>query len=333
MRNFLVNHKFLLIIFVFLLLLIGSLFITYNSLFGAPQKTMEVEIFTTPVVTVNKQNVVKKLKDNGFIRNTWAFNLALSRTGKEIEPGGYKISKSMNAWKLTQTLTSAPSLKWVVIPEGLRKEEIGERLAKTFDWDEKQLEDWTFTYTAMDYDHLEGVFFPDTYLIPVDESGLDIAKRLRRRFDEQFAPYISKFLEQNIKWTTALKLASIVQREAGGKNDISLIAGILWNRLLKNMKLEVDATVQYARDDRENLTTGFWRPIKPEDKEIDSKYNTYEYTGLPLFPISNPGLDAIEAVLNPVETDCLYYLHDADRQIHCAKTYQEHLSNIDKYLK
>ncbi len=112
-----------------------------------------------------------------------------------------------------------------------------------------------------------------------------------------------------------------------------LIAGILWNRLLKNMKLEVDATVQYARDDRDNLTTGFWKSITPEDKEIDSKYNTYEYAGLPPFPISNPGLDAIDAVLNSVETDCLYYLHDSNRQIHCAVTYQEHLANIEKYLK
>lgn len=332
-RIFLGNHKFLLAALVLFLLLTGGLFIAYNSLFGAPQKAAEVELFTTPVTTVDIQNVAKRLKDDGFIRNAWAFNLVLSRTGKEIESGGYKISKSMDAWKLTQTLTSTPSLKWVVIPEGLRKEEIGERLAKTFGWDEKQLKDWIYTYTAMDYDHLEGVYFPDTYLIPVDESGLDIANRLRRRFDEQFAPYMSKFLKQNVKWTTALKLASIVQREAGGKDDMPFIAGILWNRLLKDMKLEVDATVQYARDDRDNLTTGFWKPIKPEDKEIDSKYNTYKYAGLPPFPISNPGLDTIEAVLNPAETDCLYYLHDSNRQIHCAKTYQEHLSNIDKYLK
>ena len=333
MRIFLGNHKFLLAAVVLLFLLIGGLFIVYNSLFGAPQKTAEVELFTTPVSAIDTENVIKRLKDGGFIRSTWALSFALSRTGKEIEPGGYKISKSMNAWKLAQTLTSTPSLKWVVIPEGLRKEEIGERLAKTFGWDEKQLKDWTYTHTAMDYEHLEGVYFPDTYLIPVDESGLDIANRLRRRFDEQFAPYMNKFLKQNVKWTTALKLASIVQREAAGKDDMPLIAGILWNRLLKDMKLEVDATVQYARDDRDNLTTGFWKPIKPEDKKIDSKYNTYKYAGLPPFPIANPGLDAIEAVLNPTETDCLYYLHDSSRQIHCAKTYQEHLANIDKYLK
>jgi len=334
MRIFLSKYKVLLVVvFTVLSLLAGGSFIFYDSLFGAPQKTAEVELFTTPVSAVDKENVVKRLKDGGFMRNSWAFNFVLFRTGKEVEPGGYRISKSMDAWELAKTLTSSPSLKWVVILEGLRKEEIGERLAKALSWDEKQLHDWTYTYTAMDYDHLEGVYFPDTYLIPVDESGLDVANRFRRRFDEEFAPYMTKFLKQDVKWTTALKIASIVQREAAGKEDMSLITGILWNRLLKGMKLEVDATVQYARDDRDELTTGFWKPIKVEDKEIDSKYNTYKYAGLPPFPISNPGLDAIDAVLNSEKTNCLYYLHDSNRQIHCAETYEEHLQNIKNYLQ
>ncbi len=333
MRIFLSKYKILLAIALTLLsFLIGCSLIAYSSLFGAPQKATEVELFTTPVYTVDKVNVVKRLKDGGFICNSWAFNLALSRSGKEIKPGGYRISKSMNAWELVKTLTSSPSLKWVVIPEGLRKEEIGERLAKTLGWDEKQLHDWTYTYTAMNYDHLEGVYFPDTYLIPIDEDGLDVANRFRRRFDEQFASYMTKFLKQDVKWTTALKIASIVQREAGGKDDMPLIAGIIWNRLLKGMKLEVDATVQYARDDRDGLTTGFWKPITVADKQIDSKYNTYKYVGLPPFPICNPGLDAIDAILNSAETDCLYYLHDSNRQIHCAKTYEEHQQNIKNYL-
>jgi len=152
-----------------------------------------------------------------------------------------------------------------------------------------------------------------------------------RHFDEKFAPYLPQFAKQNIIWTTGLRLASIVQREAAGKQDMPLIAGILWNRLLKEMKLEVDATVQYARGKTE---TGWWAPIKPSDiGEIDSPYNTYKYQGLPPHPISNPGIDAIEAVLNPTETDCLYYLHDDNRQIYCAATYEEHVANIEKYLR
>jgi UPF0755 protein len=89
--------------------------------------------------------------------------------------------------------------------------------------------------------------------------------------------------------------------------------------------------VQYARGKADD---GWWAPISADDiKKIDSPYNTYQNSGLPPYPISEPGIDAILAVLNPSQTDCLYYLHDKDRQIHCAKTYEEHEANIDQYLR
>jgi len=302
-------------------------------LFNAPDsKSQKEEVFVVSMKPAETE-IIDKLKNQGFIRNSWAFNLALTIKGKhdKIESGGYFISKNMNVWKVADKLTSSPDMKWVVIPEGLRKEEIGEILAKTFNWSSDDLDKWNSTYTAMEFDYLEGVYFPDTYLIPVKENGLDIAKRMINRFNEKFAPYLDQFAEQNIIWTTGLRLASVVQREAAGKEDMPLIAGILWNRLLKEMKLEVDATVQYARG---KTDSGWWTPIKSSDiKEIDSPYNTYKYEGLPPHPICNPGIDAIDAVLNSTETDCLYYLHDSNREIHCAETYEEHLSNIDKYLR
>lgn len=281
----------------------------------------------------NQSETTQRLQESGYIRSP--FSLSLSRLitfrfGK-IEPGGYKISKSMNARRLITILTSEPQLKWITIPEGLRKEEIGERLAEEIHWNDEELEKWNTTYTAMEFDYREGVYFPDTYLIPVRENGLDTAKRMINRFNERFVGYPEKFSEQDVKWTTALKIASIVQREAAGKEDMPLIAGILWNRLLNDQPLEVDATVQYARG---NIGSGWWAPIKAFDiQDIDSPYNTYKNTGLPPTPISNPGMDAIDAVLNPDETDCFYYLHDADRQIHCANTLEEHEENIEKYLK
>jgi UPF0755 protein len=241
------------------------------------------------------------------------------------------VSKNMSAWQIANKITSSPDMKWVVVPEGLRKEQIGEILTSTFNWSNEELDKWNTEYTKMRIDYIEGTYFPDTYLIPVDEGGFKIAERMTRRFDEQFAPYISQFAQQNILWTTGIKLASIIQREAGGKDDMPLIAGIMWNRLNQDINLEIDATVQYARGKAE---AGWWAPVTSEDiQNIDSPYNTYKYKGLPPFPISNPGIDAIEAVLHPAETDCLYYLHDSNRQIHCAKTLEEHQANIEKYLR
>ena len=311
---------------IVLILIIGGL-IEYNSLFGAPQKQAKTERF---IVSLNstENDVIQNLLEQGFIKSELGFRYALGKT--KIQPGGYKIAKNMNAWKIAEVIVSKPYMKWVVIPEGLRKEEIGEILAQELDWNEEQKDDWTNKYTAMQYDYFEGVYFPDTYLIPKDETGLQIAQRFIDKFNEKFATYADKFIKANIKWTTALKIASLVQREAGGKNDMPLIAGILWNRLLKGMKLEVDATVQYCRGKTEN---GWWSAIKPADKEIDSLYNTYLYKGLPPHPIANPGINAIDAVLNSTETECLYYLHDKNRQIHCAKTYEEHLENIKQFLQ
>lgn len=314
------------------LLIAAGLFAAQYLFFGAPQSQEKKEVFTIGLKQSESQ-ILDKLKDQGFIKNKMAFSLVLSvgRKHDAMQPGGYNVSKNMNAWQLAKKLTADPDMKWVVIPEGWRKEQIGELLAKTFNWSNEDLDKWNTVYTKMKIDYMEGTYFPDTYLIPVDESGLDIAQRMTRRFDEKFAPYVSQFAEQNIVWTTGLKLASIIQREAAGKNDMPLIAGIMWNRLLGGMNLEIDATVQYARG---KTDTGWWAPIKADDiRNIDSPYNTYKNKGLPPYPIDNPGLEAIKAAAHPAETDCLFYLHDNDRQIHCAKTVEEHQANIDKYLK
>lgn len=320
----------------------------YGLFLAAPQKEAETEVFVTSF-SLSGEDLARQLREKGFIRSAQAFNFILRTKGfGEVEPGGYRISKDMNAWELVRVFGAEPDLVWVTVPEGWRKEQIGERLAKSLGWDHDQLSDWIQKYTALDFDHLEGVYFPDTYLIPKDEDGLSIANRLRGRFEEKFAPYYQEFLAQDIRWTTGLTLASIIQREAAGEGDMNLIAGILWNRLLEGMRLQVDATIQYVRDDiihyglaRNSVQPlapyksdgGWWAPIKPEDKDIPSAYNTYRYEGLPPHPICNPSLAAIEAVLNPQKTDCFYYLHDDNRQIHCAVTYEEHLENIETYLR
>lgn len=325
------NKKILITVGVVIIIIVG-LFFTSAFLFSAPDsKSQKEELFTVALKTTESETI-NKLQTQGFVKNTFGLNLALSIKDKhrKIEPGGYYLSKNMDIWKVVDKLTASPDMKWVVIPEGLRKEEIGEILAKTFRWSRKDLDNWNNLYTRQKYDYVEGVYFPDTYLIPTVEKNFEVAERLINRFNEKFAPYFGEFAKKDIMWTTGLRLASIVQREAGGKEDMPLISGILWNRLDKGMKLEVDATVQYARGKTDK---GWWAPIKLEDKEIDSTYNTYKNKGLPPHPIANPGIAAIEAALNPKETDCLYYLHDKNRQIHCAKTFEEHKANIEKYLK
>ena len=96
------------------------------------------------------------------------------------------------------------------------------------------------------------------------------------------------------------------------------------------MRLQIDATMQYTLGKNENGS--WWGSIDLDQKRKDSSYNSYLHEGLPPTPICSPNIEFIEAALNPEETDCIYYLHDQNRQIHCAKTYMEHKENINKYL-
>ncbi|MFA6552000.1 MAG: endolytic transglycosylase MltG [Candidatus Paceibacterota bacterium] len=325
------KFKFILLLLIFLLVIFLSLFFIYQNLFGAPNGNAIGERFVVSLNS-NDSDITNNLEKNGFIKSPWAFNFVLNwkKLQNKIAPGGYKISKAMNAWEIARVLSGQSYMKWITIPEGLRKEEIANLLAKNLAWTEEEKQKWISTDTALKPDYFEGVYFPDTYLIPIDEKPADVASRFQTHFEEKFAPYAKEAVKQNIKWTTLLTLASIIQREAASKNDMNLIAGVLWNRLSVGMPLGVDATIQYARGD---TGAGFWAPIQLSDKKIDSPYNTFTHKGLPPHPISNPGVEAISSALNPEKTECLYYLHDKSKIIHCAVTFEEHKQNIAKYLQ
>lgn len=291
--------------------------------FSAPQRTSEEERITINLTT-KEAELVPKLKEQGYIKSEWAFNFVLKRKGWQgkIEPGGYIVSKGMNAWQLADALINNPYQKWVVIPEGLRKEEVADIIQEKLDWTEAVKEEFVA-------EGREGYLFPDTYLLNLDYTGQDAAKRMESQFNEKTADLFKAAKENNIRSDTLIVLASIVQREAANEQEMPLIAGVIWNRWLKDMKFEIDATVQYALGEPDN----WWPKIKPGDYKTDSPYNTYLHKGRPPAPICNPGLAAISAVIHSEETGYFYYLHDSQGQIHPAKTYEEHLQNIEKYLK
>ncbi len=300
-------------------------------LFGAPGGAPTPERFIVSLGETRAQ-AIQNLADQGFIRSGFGFSIASTLEGNQaIIPGGYKINGDMNVFQVVSALNRPPYMKWVVVPEGLRKEETANLLQKDLGWTDATKNQFLNAYQTLGgNDYKEGVYFPDTYLLPVDETGTQIAQRFITQFNESFAPYAKEATAQNIKWTTALKIASIIQRESAGTSDMALISGIIWNRLLKNMPLDIDATIQYARGDTGN---GFWAPLAVADLKIDSPYNTYLHKGLPPTPISNPGLAAIDAALNPQTTTCLYYIHNANHIINCADTYAGQQANIEKYLK
>jgi UPF0755 protein len=321
------NKIFIPIFFIILIFL----FICW-IFFGPPGNSDKLEVFVVPQ---NPQwfDAVTTLKEKGFIKNMEAFQFLMNTFAKDkkIMPGGYRLSKNMFAWQIFIKITSKPDLLWVTITSCQRKEQIGEKLAKILGWDKEKLTEWNMLYTDSKTEYKEGVYYPDTYLIPVDESAQQVADRFINRFNEKFAPLVDKYIAANIKWTTGLKIASLIAREAAGQEDMKLISGIIWNRLDKGMPLQIDATMQYTLG--KNSEGLWWGTIDIKEKQNDSSYNSYLHKGLPPTPICSPNIDYIEAVLYPEETTCLYYLHDSNKQIHCAETYEEHKENIKKYLE
>ena len=323
--------KTIIFIFISFLLLFLSLFIAGWLLFGPPGDSSQTITFIVPQ---NKTgfNVAKSLLEQKLIRNESAFQFLLDHfaLGKDIKSGGYRLNQKMNARQVLSKITGNPDLLWFTISFCARKEQVGEKLAAALGWDQNKLNTWNTLYQNDQTEYFEGVYYPDTYLLPTDESPEQIAKRLIDRFNEKFAPLADKFMAKNIKWTTGLKIASLIAREAAGPEDMKLISGIIWNRLNIDMRLQIDATMQYTIGKK--INGSWWGTVDLDEKQSDSPYNTYRHEGLPPTPICSPDITAIEATLNPEETDCLYYLHDKYKQIHCAKTFLEHKANIREYL-
>ena len=226
-----------------------------------------------------------------------------------------------------------PYERYVVINPGMRMEEIADKIAKILPWTDKDKKDFIDSAPKDDNGPLEGFFMPGSYWLNINSSGKQVAEQMLTEFNKQVGdkvlgdPKISKS-SQKINLETAVRIASIIQREAAGPNDMRLISGVIWNRLFKGMNLGMDATLQYAKGSESD----WWPNVLSKDKKIDSPYNTYSNLGLPPTAISNTSIDAIKAAYNPQKTDCMYYLHDNNRNIHCSKTYDQHKNNIQTYL-
>lgn len=292
--------------------------------FLIPTSFSDTQIRFVIPIDMKQEQIAQKLKSEHFIRSERVFRIIVTFLGfpGTIEPGAYLLSRRMNIFTLSDTLLHKPFQKWLTVTPGNRNEQIAEKLTNTFRWDDQKVQE--FLNNAE-----EGFMFPETYLIPVADSPKDVAKRMITTFNERFGEQMfADMTAQNIRLITAVRIASLIERESGRDEDKKLIAGIIWNRLLKGMKLQIDAAAQYYTG-----STGNWWPIvKPEDLRVDNPYNTYKIDGLPPTPICNPSLASLQATVYPDETDCFYYLHDANKQIHCARTFEEHKENIKKYL-
>lgn len=287
---------------------------------------------STKTIIVKKGDTTNTIANTLYveklIRNRVVFFFVVKQLGieKNMQAGDFSLSPSMNTFDIATALTKGSIDVWVTIPEGLRKEEISEILAK----DLPNFSTADFLSKAE-----EGYLFPDTYLLPKDANADKVIEILAKTFNEKYSAELqAKAKKLGLTTKEVIVLASLVEREAQRAEDRQPMASVLLRRLNEPMRLQIDASVQYAIGyDREEQT--WWKKgLTVEDLQTDSPYNTYTRDGLPLGPICNPGIAAIEAVLNAdPNTPYVYYVNDVDGKLHFSRTLEEHEANVRAYVR
>lgn len=278
--------------------------------------------------TGDKESFITQLEEQGLLKNSFSQLLlkAVLSFKSDLDHGTYVFSRGMGAVS-TAIALNQPEYKYVSIQEGFRKGQIAQLIGTKLDWEEEKIKMFGKVEPLCPLNGQEGYFASGTYLIHKDEEIQVIEETMQKTFQDELNEIDTK--TKNIITPQIITIASLIQREAGGKSDMRLISGIIHNRLEIGMPLQIDATLQYIKGNESN-----WWPVpKSDDKYLKSPYNTYQNVGLPPSPIATPGQESIKAALNPMKTDCLFYIHDNNRNIHCATTYEQHKRNTKYYLK
>lgn len=289
----------------------------------------------------SSKKVASILHDAGLIDYEYAFVLRIKESeyrGK-IQPGTFTLNTGMNTMEMIETLCYVEPVKQVIgtitIPEGYSIEQIAARCEdQGICSAEEFLNEITSGNHALPFDtgsyggdvkyDLQGFLFPATYDIYEDTTAASLIDAMLEKFASVYTEdYAARAADLGYSDYEILIMASIVEREAKLADERPVIAGVIYNRLEINMKLQMCPTVLYP------LTDGMYdkSEVTYDDLEIESPYNTYMHEGLPPGPICNPGQDSIEAVLYPDENNYLYYhTSDAGDGSHIfSESYEEHI--------
>ncbi len=267
-------------------------------------------------------SIAGRLQEQSLINDADLFRLFLRYNGLDasLEAGDYELRRNMNMREIAEALQKASFEEVAVtIPEGWRAEQVAELLTNQNIMDGAVFLATVRQGTGIDHPLLadrpagasyEGYLFPDTYRLPAKASPEDLISRMLDNMASKIpANAVELTAAQGYTFYEILTVASIVEREAVIPDERPTIASVYLNRLAQGMPLQADPTVQYAMGYQTD--TGQWwkTPVTLEEySQVNSPYNTYLNYGLPPGPISNPGASAINATLQPEQTDYLFFM-------------------------
>lgn len=267
----------------------------------------------------------RALENQGIIRNSLTLQVVafvlhkahLFKAGEYVFPPGISAHAVMD-----MVVEGRVTSRRITVPEGYTVQEVIGLLNR-----EPAL---TGEVTG---DIPEGSLLPDTYLFMYGDSRQEVLRQMRGAMDRVLA-HLWETRQQGLPLDTpqeALTLASIVEKETGVRDERPLVASVFINRLRKGIRLQSDPTVVYGLLKKDGKPLG--RALMLSDLKIETPYNTYVIDRLPPGPIANPGKAALEAVLNPPDTDYLYFVATGSGGHHFATSLKEHNHNVSEYRK
>ena len=270
------------------------------------------------VVTVSSGEslgeVTTELNQNRIISSAFWLKAVVYLAGrqKKIIAGDYIFHRPENIFQIARRLIignfEMVAVK-VTIPEGSSSYDIANIISKKF----PEFDSVDFLKEAK---LNEGYLFPDTYFLYATVNPDSLIKQMRDNFD----------VHVSSSTPSVIIMASILEEEAKTTHDRQVVSGILWKRIKDGMNLQIDTPFKYFL----NKTSS---ELTMSDLQSNSPYNTYKYKGLPPTAITNPGLDAINAALNPETSPYYFFISDKQGNMHYAVTFAEHQANIAKYLR
>lgn len=338
----------IIMLIIILLLFLVSLFFFMLSPVGKTKSDIEytIESGTTPY------EVFKDLEEKDIIRSELFTKLYVKLTGNNIEfkAGTYTINDSLGSIQIIKVLSGnnysngnevsltfkegfeiVDFIEIIINNTNIIEEEIKEKLN-----DKEYLKSliekyWFITDEVLNEDiyySLEGYLFPNTYFVNNNGNIEQIIETMLKETERVLNKYKEDIENSEYTVHELLTMASIIEKEAVLDEDRPLVASVFYNRLNANMKFQSCATLGYA--------IGEWKLIYNEnDKQVDSPYNTYMYTGFPPGPGNNAGEESIKAAIYPAVSEYYYFMADVCGEnpvTHFAKTYKEHVNNVNKYL-
>ena len=312
------------------------------------------EIIFTVAKGESSYNIARDLHEENLIRSPLLFRVYtfIGQISGDLKAGDYVLRPSMRMSEIALRLASGDFTRQQIrLLEGWNLKNIWGELQKRELFSQNEFfyitgtpgvdyrentsaqkpkdfsEEFAFLKEKPDYVSLEGYIFPDTYHITKGDTPEDIIRRALQNFEKQITPEILEEIKAQEKTLfEVLTMASIIEREVRSLKDKKIVSGILWKRLAEGMRLQVDATVVYIRE-------GNYYRVTLDELRIESPYNTYTNYGLPPGPISNPGLESIEAALYPTESPYWFYLSPNINTTVFSETFDQHRAAADLYLR